>query len=234
MPPPSRRNFGGRKAHQQHRRSGSKAQSTGPKGSKRNRSSKSHQRKQKTRITVPSSSNNTAQLAPPTILPPSVPVPAEESTWEAKVGEIQDLHARWKAENMIHLEGDELISRYRQRCKDVGLIIFGFTLQEAQVDALYTLFYEQRDLLLLAKTGFGKSLIFQLLPFIYDPTGVVIILMPLKLLQAEQNNMINRIATGKAIALTGENNQKVLPVRTTPMSSPAQRSPYLKNSRQTF
>lgn len=90
------------------------------------------------------------------------------------------------------------------------MIIFGFTLQEAQVDALYTLFYKQRDLLLLAKTGFGKSLIFQLLPSIYDPTGVVIILMPLKLLQAEQNNMINRIATGKAIALTGENNQKVV------------------------
>ena len=44
----------------------------------------------------------------------------------------------------------------------------------------------------------------------FEPTGVVIILMPLKLLQAEQNSLINRIASGKAIALTGENNQKAV------------------------
>lgn len=44
----------------------------------------------------------------------------------------------------------------------------------------------------------------------FEPTGIVIILMPLKLLQAEQNTMINRIPNGKAIALTGENNQKAV------------------------
>lgn len=60
----------------------------------------------------------------------------------------------------------------------------------------------------LAKTGFVKSLIFQLISFMLDPTGVVFILMPLKLLQAEQNGMINRVPTGKAIALARENNQK--------------------------
>ncbi len=42
----------------------------------------------------------------------------------------------------------------------------------------------------------------------WDPTDVVIILMPSKLLQAEQNAMINKIPQGKAIALTGENNQQ--------------------------
>ncbi len=92
----------------------------------------------------------------------------------------------------------------------MGSVIFGFTLQEAQVDAVWTLFYERRDLLLLAKTGFGKSLIFQLLPFMFEPTRVVIILMPLKLLQEEQNSLINRIASGNAIVLTGENNQKAV------------------------
>lgn len=210
MPAPSRRNFGGRKAHQQTRKSRSRAQGIGPKSSKRNRGSKSRQSKQKNQVVAHSRTNDTAQLESPITLPPLVSVQTEELLWEAKVDEIKDLHARWKAENMIHLERDELIARHRQRCKDAGLIIFGFTLQEAQVDALYTLFYKQKDLLLLAKTGFGKSLIFQLLPFMYDPTGIVIILMPFKLLQAEQNNMINRIANGKAIALTGENNQKVV------------------------
>lgn len=39
------------------------------------------------------------------------------------------------------------------------------------------------------------------------PPGVMIVLMPLKLLQGEQNAIINQIPNGKAIALTGENNQ---------------------------
>lgn len=71
-------------------------------------------------------------------------------------------------------------------------------------------FIKKKDLLLLAKTGFGKSLIFQLISFILDLTGVVLILMRLKLLQAKQNVMINCIPTRKAIALTCENNQKAV------------------------
>ena len=71
------------------------------------------------------------------------------------------------------------------------LIIFGFIFQKTQVDAVWTLFYEQKDLLLLVKTSFSKSLIFQLLTFIFESTGVVIILMSLKLLPKEQNSMIN-------------------------------------------
>lgn len=43
-----------------------------------------------------------------------------------------------------------------------------------------------------------------------DPTGVVLILMPLKLLHDEQNAMINQVPTGETIALTGENNRKSL------------------------
>lgn len=68
--------------------------------------------------------------------------------------------------------------------------------------------YQQRDLLLLAKTGFGKSLIFQLLPFMTPIAGVVPILMPLKLLQAEQSRMINKKPNGKALVLNGENSHK--------------------------
>lgn len=60
---------------------------------------------------------------------------------------------------------EALEARQRNRCKELGLIVFGFTLHEAQVEAIQTLSFEQKDLLLLAKTGFVKSLIFQLLPF---------------------------------------------------------------------
>ena len=97
-----------------------------------------------------------------------------------------------------------------QHYKDVGLSVLDFTLQKAQVDANYTLFYEQRNICLLAKTGFGKSLIFQHLFLLFDPIGIVIILMLLKLLQAKQNLMINCISSGKTIALTRENNQKAV------------------------
>lgn len=44
----------------------------------------------------------------------------------------------------------------------------------------------------------------------FEPTEVVIIFMPLKLLQTKQNSLINQIASWKTIALTGENNQKAV------------------------
>lgn len=119
------------------------------------------------------------------------------------------LYAKWKYEDEEEpVEGDELISQQRQQCEDIGLIVFGFVLHEEQIDAIYCLYYESTDLLLLAKTGFGKSLIFQLLPFMTPIPGVVLILIPLKLLQAEQCLSINSIPNGKGLVLNGENNQK--------------------------
>lgn len=44
----------------------------------------------------------------------------------------------------------------------------------------------------------------------FEPTRVVIILMPLKLFQIKQNSLINQIASRKAIILTGKNNQKAV------------------------
>ena len=120
------------------------------------------------------------------------------------------LHTRWKYEDMEEqaLEGDVLKVRQQFRYRELGLIVFGLTLHENQVEAICTLFYERRELLLLAKTGFGKSLIFQMIPFMTAATGVVLILMPLKLLQAEQSQTINHRPQAKAIVLNGENSQK--------------------------
>ena len=121
------------------------------------------------------------------------------------------LHAKWKYEDAEEpIEGSELLGRQRQRCKDIGKIVFGFVLHKEQIDAVFCLFYKQTDLLLLAKTGFGKSLIFQLVPFMTSDPGEVLILMPLKLLQAEQSHLIDRIPGGKALVLNGENNHKYI------------------------
>lgn len=100
---------------------------------------------------------------------------------------------------------DILQTCQRSRCKKLGLIVFGFILHEAQVEAIYTLFFKQRDLLLLAKTDFGKNLIFHLLPFFTPAPGVVLTLMPLKLLQAEQSELINRLLGRRSIILNSEN-----------------------------
>lgn len=138
----------------------------------------------------------------------------EDSTiTDDKLERINALHAKWRYEDTEGpldgpLDGDALKARRHNRCREIGLIVFGFTLHAAQVDAICTLCYEQRDLLLLAKTGFGKSLIFQLLPFMTPTPGVVLVLMPLKLLQAEQGALINKLPRGKAMVLNGENNQK--------------------------
>lgn len=90
----------------------------------------------------------------------------------------------------------------------MGIVIFRFTLHKEQINTLYCLFYEQRDLLLLAKTEFGKSLIFQLLLFMTPVAGVILILMPLKLFQIKQSLIINQKLTGKAMVLIGEKNHK--------------------------
>lgn len=145
------------------------------------------------------------------VLRPIISLPNPISDLEAKLYRTQAFYARWKIEDeKDNLARQEIVTHQKQRCRDIGLIVFSFTLRDAQVEAIQTLFYKQRDLLLLVKTGFGKSLIFQLIPFILDLTDIVIILMPLKLLQAEQNAMINCILNGKAIALTGENNLKAV------------------------
>ena len=131
-----------------------------------------------------------------------------DTTYNDKLARVQTLHARWEYEDNEKeaLEGDALQARQRSRCKEFGLIVFGYTLHEGQIDAIHTLYYERRDLLLLAKTGFGKSLIFRLFPFLSAIPGVVLTVMPLKLLQAEQSEKINFLPGGKGFVLNGENN----------------------------
>lgn len=60
----------------------------------------------------------------------------------------------------------------------------------------------------MAKTGFGKSIIFQLLPFMIAIPGVVLILMSLKCLQAKQSEMINQLPNEKVLVLNSKNNYK--------------------------
>lgn len=103
-----------------------------------------------------------------------------------------------------------LVENQRQQYKDIGMVKFRFELQKSSINIVSTLFYEQKDLFFLAKIGFKKSFIFQIIFFMFNPIIVIIILIFLKLFQNKQNCMINYIANEKAIALKKKNNHKTV------------------------
>ncbi len=109
-----------------------------------------------------------------------------------KLARTAVLHTCWRQQNIEKsVKGDDLIKRQRDQCKEVQIILFGFALNETQVDAIYTIFSNQKALLLFTQTDFGKSLIFQLISFKMDPIGLIFFLIPLKFLKAKQNTVIN-------------------------------------------
>ena len=67
--------------------------------------------------------------------------------------------------------------------------------------------YDKRDQILIAKTGFGKSIIFQALPLIEEESKQAsLTIMPLNLLQEEQAEKLRTIAGAKPFVLNGDTN----------------------------
>jgi len=62
--------------------------------------------------------------------------------------------------------------------------LLGFSPHDGQIEAIRSLAVDQIDLILIAPTGWGKSIIFQLIPAIQG--GVCLMIMPLNLLEEEQ------------------------------------------------
>jgi superfamily II DNA helicase RecQ len=87
--------------------------------------------------------------------------------------------------------------------------LFGFEPKIKQVEAIRHLLYDKRDLILIAKTGFGKSIIFQALPLIEEGSKQAsLIIMLLNLLQEEQAEKLKTIAGAKPFVLNGDTNTK--------------------------
>lgn len=106
------------------------------------------------------------------------------------------------------MERSELLNCQCQRCKAISQVVFRFILYKKQIYVISSLFYNSTNLFLLAKTGFGKSIIIQLLLFMIATSGIIFILMSLKCLQAEQSKIINQFPNGRALVLNDENNHK--------------------------
>lgn len=93
--------------------------------------------------------------------------------------------------------------------KDISSVIeenFGFSAKREQIEALQIL--QTRDVILIAKTGFGKSLLFHAVPLMYESTKIVLIIMPLIALEDEQCEKINRVPGCRALVLKGDNNHE--------------------------
>jgi superfamily II DNA helicase RecQ len=62
--------------------------------------------------------------------------------------------------------------------------LFGYAPRPQQVDAIATLAFQKQDLILIAPTGWGKSMIFQAVPIILG--GICLMIMLLDLLEEDQ------------------------------------------------
>ena len=80
--------------------------------------------------------------------------------------------------------------------------------REGQLLALYYLCERRMDTILIARTGFGKSLIFQMAPLLYR--GVCIIISPLNTLSNEQveNLRYLEVHGAKGLVINAENNSR--------------------------
>lgn len=87
----------------------------------------------------------------------------------------------------------------------VAQLVYGFLPKPEQAEALWWLLFEKKDLLLVAKTSFGKSLILQLLPCLIRD-AIVLILLPLNAIGAEQMEKIQTLPGARPLHLTADNN----------------------------
>ena len=86
---------------------------------------------------------------------------------------------------------------------------FEFNPKDKQIDAIRTLVNEKRDTLFIARTGYGKSIVFQATPLMYPETKTALIIMPLKLLEEEQCDKLSRGKDCKPFVLNGDTNNPV-------------------------
>ena len=96
----------------------------------------------------------------------------------------------------------------REHIRDVIQNQFGLKAKELQVDAIWALVHNQKDLILIAKTGFGKSIVFQAAPLMYSPIRSALIIMPLNALEEEQCKKLRAITGCKPFVLNGDSNNR--------------------------
>lgn len=86
-----------------------------------------------------------------------------------------------------------------------------FSLRQQQKEAIRNIVFSRKDTLIILPTGFGKSLIFQLLPFVFDSwlgatKSFILVVSPLNALMRDQTVKLNEM---KVSCLVVRNNDSL-------------------------
>ena len=84
--------------------------------------------------------------------------------------------------------------------------LFGVNLKPKQEEAIRSLIVDNRDTVLVAGTGFGKSIVFQATPLLFPVARLALLLMPLRGLEDEQAAKLCRVEGCLPFVLNGDNN----------------------------
>jgi superfamily II DNA helicase RecQ len=110
---------------------------------------------------------------------------------------------------------DDALEEAVYKLERIGLIerrvkqLFQADAKKGQVEALYHLLYDKKDLILIASTGFGKSTIFQSAPLMQDGLRqTALIIMPLKAIEQEQCKSLKNVACAAPFVLDMDTNKR--------------------------
>src|SRR5258706_5541910 len=119
------------------------------------------------------------------------------------------VHDAENTTSMLAIQG--LVEKERHEDEEVqkGIIraglqrhLYPFEPRQKQVDAIWHLVFKREDLLLTAKTSFGKSVIFQATP-LFCRGGIGLIIIPLERIGQEQCIKIQRLPGARSVLING-------------------------------
>ena len=85
--------------------------------------------------------------------------------------------------------------------------LFEFSIKSNQFQT-FNVLHNKQNLIIIAKTKFEKSLLYQMTSFFFSAQMCVLIIMPLLTLKKEQCEKMTNIKDCKSIVLNGDNNNR--------------------------
>ncbi|KAH6691783.1 ATP-dependent DNA helicase [Leptodontidium sp. MPI-SDFR-AT-0119] len=120
------------------------------------------------------------------------------------------VHDAENTTSMLAIQGLVEKARYASGEVQKGIIragmqrhLYPFEPRQKQVDAIWHLVFKKEDLLLAAKTSFGKSVIFQAAP-LFCHGGIGLIIIPLDRIGQEQCIKIQRLPGARSVFINGK------------------------------
>ena len=88
--------------------------------------------------------------------------------------------------------------------------ISGLNGREKQIEAIHAVACLKESLILIARTSFGKSLVFNMLPLLHPRnTGIVLVVVPLKLIAEQQYEKVNKFPRARSFVYDKDHKSKL-------------------------